>query len=164
MSLFEIAAFLAFAINLLLTIFVFTQKTQWLLRRAYLLWGGGLAVWNIAAFFMYRTGSIDVDQALLCAKMLAFGIILAPLGFCELTFITIRAELPRWFVRTFYTLQGILLLSLYNDWLVRGVRLLPQGYWLIPGPMFWVWFVSYAVLMTTPTVKMWVSLREARSL
>src|SRR4051812_5026122 len=94
MTLLKIAALVACLMNLALAAFVLRQDARSRLHKAYFVWSLGVALWNLACFFLYR--KIDHDAAVFWAKVLQFGIILAPLGLYETSrIISGRRERPR---------------------------------------------------------------------
>src|SRR4051812_17642279 len=113
MHLFEIAALVACLVNFALAIFVFRQDPESRLHRAYFAWGLGVALWNLACYYLYQP--ISADAALLWAKLLQFGIIIAPLGLYETSrLISGRREHPR-LMLLFVTLHSLFALSLFSD-------------------------------------------------
>src|SRR3954469_19387371 len=113
MHLLEIAALCACLMNLALAIFVLRQDLGSRLHGAYFVWGFGVALWNLGAFFLYRP--ISPQAALFWAKLLQFGIILAPLGLFETSrVISGRRERP-WMTGFFLSLHGLFALSLTTN-------------------------------------------------
>lgn len=144
MHLFEIAALAAAAVNSTLAFFVLWQSWRSSLHRSYFLWGVGVALWNISAFFLYQP--IDPAAAERWAKLLQLGIIIAPVGLYETA--RLISGIPRRgpAVLAIYVLHGVFIASLFGDWFISGVRQIPFGYWSIPGPLFWVYCASYLFL------------------
>lgn len=162
MRLFELAAILASGVNLALAVFVFTHASRIGLHRAYGLWGAGIALWNIGAYFLYQP--IGPDFALFWAKILQLGIIIAPIGLFQLSYLVSKKTPPIRFLRCIYVLHTLFALSLPGDWFVTDVQRLPYGYWCVPGPLFWVYMASYSVLTVTPVIRLYISQKTAVSL
>ncbi len=99
----------------------------------------GASAWRsgISAPFS-SIGRSGIDAAIFWAKVLQFGIILAPLGLYETSrVISGRRERPRMMI-AFIALHGLFALSLLTHWFVQDVKsMAPYGYWTIPGPLFW---------------------------
>lgn len=167
MSFFEIAAIVACAMNLALAIFVLRQDARSRLHVAYFVWGLGVALWNLGAFFLYR--DISREMAVFWAKVLQFGIILAPLGLYETSrIISGRREHPRMML-LFIALHGLFALSLTKDLFVQGVRevyvhQVRYGYWTEPGPLFYAYMGSYGFLTLSPLFFLYSAQRKSSSL
>jgi signal transduction histidine kinase len=144
MQLFEVAALTAAAVNSTLALFVLWQNWRSPLHRAYFLWGVGVALWNISAFFLYQP--IDKSVALLWAKLLQFGIIIAPVGLYETARLISGRGRRGMLVFCLYGLHGLFILSLATGWFISDVRWITFGYWSMPGPLFWAYVVSYLIL------------------
>lgn len=162
MRLFEIAALAACLFNFALATFVLWQDYRAALHRAYFAWGMGLAIWNLSCYYMY--GRIGEEEAYQWAKLLYLGILIAPIGIFE------TSRLISGSIKTFkFTAAAIVLhcglaLSLFTPWFIKGVRHIPFGYWAIPGPLFWVFFCSYSVLLGSPIVFLYGASRGPVSL
>ena len=163
MNFVEIAALTAAAVNLALALFVFWQNTQAALHRAYLIWGLGVVLWNASAFVMCFP-SIPEAYALLAAKLLQFAIILAPLGLFTTSLLIAQKRIPKLVFGGFCALHAIFAGSLFTDWFITGVRLIPHGYWSIPGPLFWVFTASFTALNGTSIIVLYRAQHAAHSL
>lgn len=159
----QIAALVACLMNLALAIFVLRQDARSRLHVAYFVWGLGVALWNLGAFFLYR--DISQDAAVIWAKVLQFGIILAPLGLYETSrIISGRRERPRMMV-AFIALHGLFALSLVTNWFVETVKpVAPYGYWTEPGALFWAYLWSYSFLTVSPLFFLYSAARKSTSL
>jgi len=151
----QTAALAAFVINLALALFVFRSAVGSKLSKAYLFWGGGVAIWNLGAFFVYQ--AIGQDSALFWDKVLFFGCIIAPIGLFKLAFLISQRPIPVLFMGTIYVLHFFFALSLIGDWFISGVRKLQYGYWGVAGPLFWCYLASYCVLTITPVICLWIT-------
>jgi signal transduction histidine kinase len=160
---FEIAALVACLMNLALAVFVLGQNSRSRLHLAYFVWGLGVALWNLGAFFLYRVTT--PDAALPWAKVLQFGIILAPLGLYETSrVISGRRERPRIMV-AFIALHALFALSLFTPWFVAGVfKIREIGYWSTPGQLFYAYIASYTYLTVSPLFFLDRAARQSTSL
>jgi signal transduction histidine kinase len=164
MKLFEIiAALVACLMNLALAIFVLRQDAKSRLHRAYFVWGLGVAIWNFACIFLYS--KIGKDAAIVWAKVLQLGILLAPLGLYETArVISGRRERPRMMI-AFIALHALFALSLFTKWFVEDVRMIPDiGYWTEPGPLFKAYIFSYSFLTISPLFFLYSASRKSTSL
>lgn len=162
MRLFETAALTAAAVNFTLACFVYRQNKRLALHRAYLVWGIGVALWNLSCFFLYQ--EIPADQALIWMKILQFGIIIAPIGLLETSQLIAERPLARWVRWSIYGLHTTFIVSLATPYFISGVRQIPYGYWSIPGPLFWVYSISYAALTIRSIVVLYQAQRNSARL
>ena len=162
MTLFETAALIAAAVNLVLAFFVYQQDVKLPLHRAYLLWAAGVAIWNISTYFMYQqTPPLGPE---FWAKVLQFGIIIAPIGFLHTSMYIAETKLPRSLAWFFYLLHAGFIAALSTDWFITGVRQIPYGYWAKPGPLFAAYVVSYLIIMVGSFVVLYRAQRVAQRL
>ena len=68
----QIAALVACLVNLALALFVIWQDHRSKLHRAYLAWGLGVAIWNLAVFFLCKKVQPEV-ASVFWAKLLQFS-------------------------------------------------------------------------------------------
>jgi signal transduction histidine kinase len=167
MNFLEIAALTAAVVNFALALFVFRQDTKAPLHRAYFVWGIGVVLWNVSCFWMYR--DVSPGTALIFAKVLQFGIIIAPVGLFTASVFIAQRNIPKFGLGAICILHAFFAGSLWSDWFVRGVRRIQisssdLGYWSIPGPVFWVYAVSYTALIAGSIYVLYTAQRKAQSL
>jgi len=162
MTFLETAALTAAVVNLALAVFVFWQNPKATLHRAYLLWGLGVVIWNGSVVFM--GGSVSPEAALIFAKLLQFGIIIAPLGLFTTSVLIAQKPIPKLPLALFCGLHAFFVGSLFTDSFITGVRRIPHGYWSIPGPLFWAYTVSYLALIGGSILVLYRAQRSAKSL
>ena len=162
MTFLEIAALTAAVVNFALAVFVFWQNPKATLHRAYLIWGLGVALWNGSALVMMS--EVSPDRALLCAKLLQLGIILAPLGLFTTSVLIAQKPIPKLPFGLFCALHACFAGSLFTDSFITGVRRIPHGYWSIPGPLFWAYTVSYTALIGGSIMVLYRAQKNAQTL
>jgi signal transduction histidine kinase len=162
MHLFEIAALAAFLVNLALALFVLRQDFRSPLYRAYLVLGLGIAAWNISAFFLYR--DIPIPIAVFWAKLLQFGIMIGSLGLYQVARIMSGSPSRPLVWYSFLAVNAVFTATLFTDWLVQGVRVLPFGHWAVPGPVFFGVMLSFSCLTIGSMVMLHRAARASSSL
>ena len=171
MSFLEIAALTAAIVNFALAVFVLRQDTKAPLHRAYFVWGMGVVLWNASRFVMSWRVSPDMahavspETALLFAKLLQFGIIIAPIGLFTTSLLVAGRPLPKRTVWLFSILHAGFVASLFGDHFVTGVRLVgDHGYWSVTGELFKIYTLSYVALTIGSIVILYRGQRAAHAL
>ena len=163
MTFLEIAALTAAVVNFALALFVFWQNPKAPLHRAYFVWGMGVVFWNLSRFWMSR--DISPETAVIFAKLLQFGIIIAPIGLFCTSLLIAQRPLPKWTLWLFCVLHAGFTVSLFGNQFVTGVRLVgTHGYWSVTGDLFKVYTLSYVALTIGSIVVLYRAQREAHAL
>ncbi len=137
----QIAALVATTINVLLTLLVLRSNFHAKTTAAFTVWGASLTLWNLGTFF--ALGSPPRAQAYFWIQVLQLGVIFMPVSMLHLCLAI--AEVRRTgLVAALYVVNIGFGLSLGTDWFLRDVRQLRFGYWMVPGPLFWVFLVCFA--------------------
>jgi|SoiMethySBSTD1v2_1073268.scaffolds.fasta_scaffold20055_6 signal transduction histidine kinase len=159
MNLFEIAAFTAACVNFALALFVVWQNPKAPLHRAYFIWGLGVVLWNASVVVMIS--NVTPETALAAAKLLQFGIIIAPLGLFSTSLLVAEKRIPKVVFGGFCALHCLFAGSLFTNWFITGVRRIPHGYWSMPGSLFWVYTASYTALIGGSIMVLYRAQRDA---
>ncbi len=163
MSFLQIAALTAAIVNFLLALFVFRQDTKAPLHRAYFVWGMGVVLWNASRFCM----SLDIppETAVIFAKLLQLGIIIAPIGLFTTSLLIAQKPLPKRILFFFCVLHTGFAASLFTNLFVTGVRPVGDlGYWSVTGDLFKLYTLSYVTLTIGSIVILYRAQRAAHAL
>ena len=136
----QITALTAILFNAVLTVVVLARDYRSKLHRIYLGWGIAETLWNLGVFSLSQ--NITPKQAFLWAKCLQLGVIFIPVLILHLCMVIGRVR-TGWRMPAMYLLHVGFAVSLYFNKFIVGVRLLPVGYWSIPGPGFALFAVVY---------------------
>ena len=159
----EIAALTAATVNFALALFVLRQDAKAPLHRAYFVWGMGVVLWNASRFFMSR--DITPEHALIFAKLLQFGIIIAPIGLFTTSLLIAQKPLPKPLLWFFITLHTGFVASLFTDRFISGVQTVgTHGYWSVSGDLFKAYTLSYVTLTIGSIVILYRGQRAAHAL
>ena len=163
LTLLEIAALTAAVVNFALAVFVLRQDVKAPLHRAYFVWGMGVVLWNASRFFMSR--DISPESALIFAKLLQFGIIIAPIGLFTTSLLIAQKPLPKPVLWFFITLHTGFVVSLFTDKFISGVQTVgTHGYWSVSGDLFKAYTLSYVTLTITSITILYRGQRAAHAL
>ena len=137
----QITALTAIWFNAALTILVLARDFRSRLCRIYLGWWVAVTLWNLGVFHLSK--NIGYDEAFFWAKVLQLGVIFIPVILLHLC-LAIGQAPTGWLMPALYLLNGGFAISLYFNKFIIGVRMLPVGYWSIPGPGFFLFGLLYA--------------------
>jgi signal transduction histidine kinase len=136
----QITALTAIWFNAALTILVLARDFRSRLCRIYLGWWVAVTLWNVGVFHLSK--NIGYDEAFLWAKVLQLGVIFIPVILLHLC-LAIGQAPTGWLMPALYLLDAGFAVSLYFNKFITGVRILPVGYWSIPGPGFFLFGLLY---------------------
>ncbi len=142
MSYLALTALVAAGCNLALTLFILSRGFSGSLRRAYGVWGLGIVLWNVSAYFLRQV--TNAEDALLWAHLLQLGVIALPATNLHVCFLTAGLEEPRKVAAAYLVTLGFAG-SLLAGYFIVGVRLLPFGYYSIAGPGFHLFGIFYTI-------------------
>lgn len=143
MAYLALTALVAAACNLILTAFILSRGLSGAIRRAYGLWGTGIVLWNLSAFFLFRVA--DAEHALMWAKMLQLGVIALPATNMHVCFLTAGLEDRRKIFWAYVVTVGFIA-SLLAGYFISGVRPVSYGYYSIAGPGFYTFGAFYSIV------------------
>jgi signal transduction histidine kinase len=140
----QITALTAIWFNVVLTVLVVAWDPRSKLHRIYLCWGIAATLWHLGVYHLSQ--NIGTEEAFHWAKLLQLGVIFVPMLLFHMCMIIAQAR-TGWLIPAMYLLHVGFAISLYFDKFIVAVRLLPVGYWSVPGPVFYVFGFVYALMV-----------------
>jgi len=137
-----LTALAATLFNIILTVLVLGRDFRSRLHRVYMVWGVAVTLWNFGAFHLSQ--NISHDDAFFWAKILQLGVIFLPITLFHLGLVISKTSIGR-ILPALYVIHACLAISLLFNWFIVDVRLLPVGYWSVPGPGFHVFGCLYVL-------------------
>ncbi len=157
----EIAAFAAALCNFLITVLVL-RCCNWRepATRANAAWGLSLTLWNVGS---WQSLDLEQQEPIFWIKILHLGVIFMPVTLLHVSLVTAQVR-SRKFLPGVYILHTFFAAMLLTDLYVADVHKYSFGNWMIPGPLFWAWVVSYGFITTFEVSMLWRTLRRSQGL
>jgi len=155
----QITALTAILVNVVLTVMVLRRDYRSKLHQIYMGWGIAATLWNLGVYHLSR--DIGPSEAFVWAKVLQLGIIFIPVIMFQLCMVIAEVR-TGWLVPALYLLHVGFAISLFFNKFIINVNHLDVGYWSVPGPLFSVFGVDYALIGAFLLVFLFYRQRTAR--
>ncbi len=139
MSIFHYIPLLGGIFNFALSLFVLGCDRRSRVNQVFFAWGIGITIWNLGTFAMFRVQ--NHDDALICARLLQYGVIIIPPTLLHLSLILSGLRAGRWLVWLYAMHAGLLVMNA-NGLFISGVRNVGYAWYSVAGPGFWIYALS----------------------
>ncbi len=154
----QITALAAILCNVVLAVMVLGRDFRSKLHRICLGWGVAVTLWNLGVFHLSQ--NIGPDEAFHWAKVLQLGVLFIPLTLFHICMVIAESR-SRWLVPALYLIHVGFAISLFFNKYIIGVRLLPVGYWSVPGPGFYAFGSVYSAMVAYSLVFLYRKQKKA---
>ena len=128
--------------NIFLAVFVLSRGWGNTAHRVYFFLGLAIGIWNIGSSRMFSVAS--AEEAYRYARLLQFGVIFTPVLLFHLS-ILIADLRYRKYIGPIYGFAALLAVGNIAGWFVTGVRYTGYAWYSIPGPLFWIFCLSFSL-------------------